>query len=78
MECWGVVILTVTSQSVLCSDSHVFQWSFLHTEETMVSEAHCMSLTCAELLLFNYAKVKTVFHSMAPSRLLLYITARNI
>ncbi len=32
----------------------------------MVSEAHCMSFPCTELLLFNYAKVKTVFHSMAP------------
>jgi len=30
----------------------------------MVSEAHCMS--CTELLLFIYAKVKTVFHCMAP------------
>ncbi len=27
----------------------------------MVSEAHCMSFPCTELLLFNYAKVKTVF-----------------
>ncbi len=25
-----------------------------------------MSFPCTELLLFNYAKVKTVFHSMAP------------
>ncbi len=32
----------------------------------MVSEAHCMSFPCTELLLFNYAKVKKVFHSMAP------------
>ncbi len=32
----------------------------------MVFEAHCMSFLCTELLLFNYAKVKTVFHSMAP------------
>ncbi len=32
----------------------------------MVFEAHCMSFPCTELLLFNYAKVKTVFHSMAP------------
>ncbi len=32
----------------------------------MVSEVHCMSFQCTELLLFNYAKVKTVFHSMAP------------
>ncbi len=32
----------------------------------MVSEAHCMSFPCTELLLFNYAKVKTVFHSVAP------------
>ncbi len=31
-----------------------------------MSEAHCMSFPCAELLLFNYAKVKTVFNSMAP------------
>ncbi len=32
----------------------------------MVFEAHCMSFPCTELLLFNYAKVKSVFHSMAP------------
>ncbi len=32
----------------------------------MLSEAHCMSFSCTELLLFNYAKVKTVFYSMAP------------
>ncbi len=32
----------------------------------MVSEAHGMSYPCTELLLFNYAKVKTVFHSMSP------------
>ncbi len=25
-----------------------------------------MSFPCTELLLFTYAKVKTVFHSMAP------------
>ncbi len=31
----------------------------------MVFEAHCMSFPCTEFLLFNYAKVKTVFHSMA-------------
>ncbi len=31
----------------------------------MVSEVHCMSFPCTELL-FNYAKVKIVFHSMAP------------
>ncbi len=35
----------------------------------MVSEAHCMSFPCTELLLFNYAKVKTVFHSMAPLKI---------
>ncbi len=34
----------------------------------MVSEAHWMSFPCIELLLFNYAKVKTVFHSMALLR----------
>ncbi len=38
-------------------------------EETMVFEAHCMSFPCTELLLFNYAKVNTVFHSMAPLKL---------
>ncbi len=32
----------------------------------MVFEAHSMSFPCTELLLFNYAKVNTVFHSMAP------------
>ncbi len=26
----------------------------------MVSEAHCMSFPCIELVLFNYAKVKRV------------------
>ncbi len=35
-------------------------------EKTMLFEAHCMSFPCTELLLFNYAKVKTVFQSMAP------------
>ncbi len=47
--------------------SVVFFYSWdLHEEETMVFEAHGMSFPCTELLLFNYAKVKTVFHSMAP------------
>ncbi len=32
----------------------------------MVFEAHGMSFPCTELLLFNYAMVNTVFHSMAP------------
>ncbi len=33
----------------------------------MVFEAHCMSFTCTELLLlFNYAEVNTIFHSIAP------------
>ncbi len=32
----------------------------------MVFEAHGMSFQCTELLLFNYAKVNTVFHSMTP------------
>ncbi len=32
----------------------------------MVFEAHSMSFPCTELLLFNYAKVNTVFHFMAP------------
>ncbi len=35
----------------------------------MVSEAHRMSFPCTELLLLNYAKVKTVFHSMAPLKI---------
>ncbi len=34
----------------------------------MVFVAHGMSFPCTELLLFTYAKVKTVFHSMAPLR----------
>ncbi len=34
----------------------------------MVFEAHGMSFPCTELLLFNYAKVNTVFHSIAPLR----------
>ncbi len=38
----------------------------------MVSEANCMSFPCTELLLFNCAKVKTVFHSMAPLNLHLW------
>ncbi len=74
MEWWGVVIPTVASQSVLCSNSTVFPFLFfksrdLHKEETMVSEAHCMSFPCTELLL-----VKTVFHSMAPFKLILLIS----
>ncbi len=65
-----LVIPTVTSQSVLCSD--IFQWSFallhasLHKEGTMLFEAHGMPFPCIELLLFNYAKANTVFHSMTP------------
>ncbi len=52
----GVVIPTVASQSMLCSDSPVFFKSQdLHKEETMVSEAHCMSFPYAELLILNYA-----------------------
>ncbi len=47
--------------------SGLFHARGLHKEEeTMVFEAHCMSFPCTELLLFNYAKVNTVFHSMAP------------
>ncbi len=38
----------------------------------MVSEAHCMTFPCKELLLFNYAKVKTVF-SMAPLKKWIYL-----
>ncbi len=36
----------------------------------MVFEAHGMSFPCTEVLLFHYAKVNTVFHSMAPLKLL--------
>ncbi len=32
----------------------------------MVFEAHGMSFPCTQLLLFNYAKVNTVFHYLAP------------
>ncbi len=32
----------------------------------MVFEAHGMSFSCTELSLINYAKVNTVFHSVAP------------
>ncbi len=32
----------------------------------MLFEAHGKSFPCTELVLFNYAKVNTVFHSMAP------------
>ncbi len=50
--------------------SGLFYSQDLHkNEETMVFEAHCMSFPCTELLLFNYAKVNTVFHSMALLRL---------
>ncbi len=31
----------------------------------MMFEAHGVSFPCTRLLLFNYAKIKTVFHSMA-------------
>ncbi len=49
-----------------CFSVVFFNHEIYMKEETMVSEAHCMSFTCTELLLFNYAKVKTVFYSMAP------------
>ncbi len=32
----------------------------------MVFDAQCMSFPCTERLLFNYAKVNTVFHLLAP------------
>ncbi len=44
----------------------------------MVSEAHCMSFPCTELLLFNYAKVKTVFHSVAPLNIIFPIHHFNL
>ncbi len=56
----------VTSQSVLCSNSHIFR-DLLHSrdlhkeEETMVFEAHGMPFPHTELLLFNYAKGKDSF-----------------
>ncbi len=40
-----------------------YSWDLHKEEETMVFKAHCISFPCTELLLFNYAKVKTVFHS---------------
>ncbi len=40
----------------------------------MMFEAHSMSFPCKELLLFNYAKVNTVFHSMAPLNIYFTIT----
>ncbi len=43
----------------------------------MVFEAHCMSFPCTELLLFNYAKVNTVFHSMAPLKINLHLQSRK-
>ncbi len=63
------MIPTFSSQYVLIRlfFSGIFYSRDLHKkEETMVFEAHSMSFPCTELLLFNYAKVKTVFHSMAP------------
>ncbi len=41
-------------------------------EETMVFEVHGMSFPCTEVLLFNYAKVNTVFQSMAPLNVSIY------
>ncbi len=54
--------------------SVVFFWSQdLHKEEeTMVFEAHGMSFPCTKLLLFNYAKVKTVFLFYGTFKGLLY------
>ncbi len=46
--------------------SGLFHVRDLHEEETMLFEVHGMSFPCTELLLFNYAKVNTVFHSMTP------------
>ncbi len=60
-----LVIPTVTSQSLFFSG--LLHSQDLHKElVTEVFEAHCLSFPCTELLLFNYAKVNTVFHSMAP------------
>ncbi len=44
----------------------------------MVFEAHGMSFLCTELLLFNYAKVKTVFHSMAPLKLSFFRQEKSV
>ncbi len=38
----------------------------LHKKEETMFEAHGMSFPCTKFLLFNYAKVNTVFHYMAP------------
>ena len=32
----------------------------------MEFETHCMSFPCTELLLFNYAKINSIFNSRAP------------
>ncbi len=40
----------------------------------MVFEAHGMIFPCTELLLFNFAAVKTVFHSMTSLRQLVCIS----
>ncbi len=49
----------------------------LHKKEETMLEAHCMSFPCTELLLFNYAKINTVFHSMAPLRICLWNGFQN-
>ncbi len=49
-----------------CFFRGIFHAGDLHKEEeTMVFEAHGMSFPCTKLLLFNYAKVNTFFHSVA-------------
>ncbi len=65
LSCALVVCFTV--QLISKKETQGGQLQDLHKkEETMVSEAHCMSISCAELLLINYAKVKKCFHSMTP------------
>ncbi len=65
------VIPTVTSQSVLCSDSPIFPVVFcIHEIYIRRTKQWCLRLTVCHFhvqnLLLNYAKENTVFHSMAP------------
>ncbi len=44
-----------------------YSWDLHKKEATMVFEALCMSFPyIIQLLLYNYAKVNAVFHTMAP------------
>ncbi len=53
MECWGVVIPIVASQSVLCSDSPVFQWSFFNHKIYIRRKLWCLKLTVCHFHVHN-------------------------